>query len=123
VDSKTTKLQRAVARMTQSVEDLHARFGILNLTDDWLTNLSTLRARMSMLVEEMGEHAQALNKVELTKSALEAADVLYVAIGTLMVYDEMGIWAVSETYKKNDAKTPKTHQMTEGKAIKVNHGE
>ncbi len=119
MDTETTKLQRAVSRMAQSVEDLHVRFDIPDLDDDWPTNLATLRARLSMLVEETGEHAQALNKVELSKSALEAADVLYVAIGTMLVYGDLGVRALVETYKKTHKKNPKTRQMTAGKAVKV----
>ncbi len=96
------------------------------LTGDGPTDLAVLRGRLSMLVEEIGEHAEALNKERVyPESAQEIADVLYVALGTLFLMDSKGDQAYAGTEAvrwvtaKNNQKTPATHHMSGGKAIPV----
>ena len=119
--SKKTFL-RAVEMMAGSVWDLHERFGIPTIAGiSEEGTLLYLRDRLSIQMEELGELSGAINKGRLEEIPKEAADVLYVALGTIAVLDDVGASGCLEVAKKNDRKTAelyKFHEQT-GKILKT----
>ena len=112
----------AVSRLAESVFDFHSRFEIPNLSvndpaEDALPRLCT---RLSFLAEEIGEHARELNQGVLDRAAGEMADVAFVAMGTLLELDTVGLRACNEVAIKNDRKTLQTHMVepSSGKLVK-----
>ena len=71
-------------------------------------------------MEEVGEHARELNVGALDDAAAEMADVAFVAIGTLLELDALGVSASRQVANKNDKKTPQTHFIEEasGKLVR-----
>ena len=100
----------AVSRLGDSVYSFHDRFGIPTLDDeDRDTVLETLRRRLSLLSEEVGEHARELNRGNVDDAVSEAIDVAYVALGTVLTLGNAGRDACYSISDKNDAKTLATH--------------
>ena len=99
-----------VHTMAESVYAFHERFDIPCVdptdTDD---ALEALRQRLVLLSEEIGEYARALNQARLGDATLEAADVAYVALGTVLRLGDEGRKACVTVTRKNDSKTPSTH--------------
>lgn len=112
----------AVSRLAESVYDFHQRFDIPNINANSSDNYAVLRlcARLSFLMEEVGEHARELNLGALDDAAAEMADVAFVAIGTLLELDALGISASRQVANKNDKKTLQTHFIEEasGKLVR-----
>ena len=91
----------SIRTLAESVYDFHVRFGVTDVeTDD------DLRKRLAILVEEVGEHARALNRQNSEQAIKEAVDIAYVALGTLLCYAQAGADACYEVAAKNDAKQP-----------------
>ena len=115
----------AVSRLAESVYDFHQRFNIPNIND---INANTsddcavprLCARLAFLIEEVGEHARELNVGALDDAAAEMADVAFVAIGTLLELDALGVSSSRQVANKNDKKTLQTHFIEEasGKLVR-----
>ena len=100
----------AVSRLGDSVYSFHERFGIPTLDDaDRDAVLETLRRRLSLLSEEVGEHARELNRGNVEDAVSEAVDIAYVALGTVLVLGIEGRAACYSISDKNDAKTLTTH--------------
>ena len=119
---KRDEFVAAVAEMAGSVFDFHQRFDVPSfgqLSQD-PDGLSVLRSRLAFLVEETGEHAKELNRGKLGDASVEMADVAFVAMGTLLVLDDLGEVALRSVSAKNNAKTPKTHHVdeTSGKLVR-----
>ena len=74
----------AIETLAGSVDAFHQRFDIpqIDLTSIDAT-LDALRQRLSLLDEEVGEHARALNRGEIEDAVKEAVDVAYIALGTI----------------------------------------
>ncbi len=112
--------------MAGSVYDFHQRFEVPRIDRPHAEQgpssdgLAALRSRLAYLVEETGEHAKELNRGELGDASKEIADVAFVAMGTLLVLDEMGVDACRAVAGKNNAKTVETHAVdaTSGKLVR-----
>ena len=100
----------AVARLGDSVYSFHERFGLptVDATDRDAT-LEALRRRLTLLSEEIGEHARELNRANLEDATSEAIDVAYVALGTVLTLGYAGRDACYSIATKNDAKTLTTN--------------
>ena len=117
----------ALSEMAASVYDLHQRFDVPRIgrppaeKEPSADGLAALRSRLAFLIEETGEHAKELNRGELGDASKEIADVAFVAMGTLLVLDEMGVDACRAVAGKNDAKTVETHAVdaTSGKLVRT----
>ena len=112
----------AVSRLAESVYDFHSRFDIPLINaktaeDDVFPRLCT---RLAFLMEETGEHARELNQARLDRAADEMADVAFVAMGTLLEMDALGVQACNDVANKNDNKTLHTHRVepSSGKLVR-----
>lgn len=112
----------AVSRLAESVYDFHQRFDIPNINANTSDDCAIPRlcARLAFLMEEVGEHARELNIGALDDAAAEMADVAFVAIGTLLELDTLGVSASRQVANKNDKKTLQTHFIEEasGKLVR-----
>lgn len=112
----------AVSRLAESVYDFHNRFDIPNINANSAADCAVPRlcARLAFLMEEVGEHARELNSGALADAAAEMADVTFVAIGTLLELDALGVAASRQVANKNDKKTLQTHFIAEtsGKIVR-----
>ena len=111
----------ALSEMAGSVYDFHQRFGVPRIgRGPSADGLAALRSRLAFLIEETGEHAKELNRGELGEASKEIADVAFVAMGTLLVLDDMGVDSCRAVAGKNNAKTAETHAVdtTSGKLVR-----
>jgi NTP pyrophosphatase (non-canonical NTP hydrolase) len=100
----------AVSRLGDSVYSFHDRFGIPTVdSSDRDDTLETLRRRLALLSEEVGEHARELNRANVEDATSEAIDIAYVALGTVLTLGQAGRDACYAISDKNDAKTLSTH--------------
>ena len=101
---------QAVQTLAVSVDAFHRRFDIpqIDMTSIEST-LDVLRQRLSLLDEEVGEHARALNRGEIEDAVKEAVDVAYIALGTIHRLGSDGLDACHEVAQKNDAKSPSAY--------------
>jgi NTP pyrophosphatase (non-canonical NTP hydrolase) len=112
---------RAVNDLAESVYEFHERFRVpylssISSSDDVM---NTISYRIRLQCEELGELSSAVNKEEFEDIFGEAADVLYVALGTILVSSGYGTNACKTIVQKNLKKTTDTHRMSEsGKVIK-----
>lgn len=110
----------AVSRLGQSVYSFHERFELPTVDKSKQDNaLETLRRRLALLSEEVGEHARELNRANLEAATSEAIDIAYVALGTVLTLGHEGRDTCYLIASKNDAKTPTTHhsRSSTGKVI------
>ena len=107
------------SRLAESVYDFHVRFDASGIhEEDEEAIMGHVRNRVPILVEEVGEHCKAVNHNNLIEAAKEAADVAYVALGTLLTLGQYGGRYGHFVVEKNNKKTPETHHIGEaGKAI------
>ena len=108
--------------ISESVYDFHTRFEVPKIDiDDPNKALEALQQRLSLLSEEIGEHAWAVNRGHLDDSIKEAVDIAYIALGTVLRLADPGIAACLEIAAKNNAKTNKTHgkKSSTGKVVIV----
>ena len=97
----------AATRMADSVEGFHRHFGIEAGRDG-----IDFHSRLTLLMEEVGEHANAINKGHPIDEVLkEMADIAYVALGTLELAGEDGVDAMLQVVDKNNSKTTATHEL------------
>jgi NTP pyrophosphatase (non-canonical NTP hydrolase) len=112
----------AMALIAESVYDFHSRFGIpmvgAGLSPE--KALEELRTRLPYLMEEVGEHARALNNDDLGDALLELADVAFVVAGSVLNMGGLAAASCREVARKNDAKTAATHYLEEssGKVLR-----
>lgn len=97
----------AAAQMADSVEGFHRHFGIEAGQDG-----IDYHSRLTLLMEEVGEHANAINKGHTVDQVLqEMADTAYVALGTLELAGENGIQAMLQVAEKNNSKSNATYEL------------
>ena len=101
----------AVRALAVSVDEFHRRFEIPRIDPSLSTEdtLDALRQRLSLLDEEVGEYARALNRGDMEDAAKEAVDVAYIALGTIHRLGDAGLNACYEVARKNDAKSPSAY--------------
>ena len=100
----------AIQTLAVSVDAFHRRFDIPQIDMTCIdATLDALRQRLSLLDEEVGEHARALNRGEIEDAVKEAVDVAYIALGTIHRLGSDGLDACHEVAQKNDAKSPSAY--------------
>lgn len=112
----------SIARLAGSVYDFHERFKespLVSMPSEE-KSLDILRGRLPLLVEELGEFAQDINKGNLRDASLEMADVTFVAIGTMLALNTTGVQSSHAVAQKNDDKTLDTHMVeaSSGKLVR-----
>ena len=100
----------AIKSIASSVYDFHARWDLL---DSASSPYKLLSEREPLLQEEINELIAEYNKDEQNRSitllSREAADVLYVSVGSMLALGNNGIEAMNQVSEKNNNKTYKTH--------------
>lgn len=98
----------AIQRIAESVYDFHERWDQpLGVGMDGA--VPCLTKRLSLHMEEVGEMARAVHQNDAGNAVIEAADELYVALGTVLA---LGVLApVHAVATKNNAKTHETHMV------------
>jgi|TARA_B100001750_G_scaffold244205_1_gene261041 NTP pyrophosphatase (non-canonical NTP hydrolase) len=109
VKLRKEKYVGAISELAESVFNFHDKFEVPELDRIHDSNnkelvLETLRRRLSFLMEEVGEHSRALNRIELPNAVEEIVDVAYVALGTILVLGEQGDNACHDVSSKNNSK-------------------
>lgn len=100
--------------LVESVFGLHERFGV-----PILSTHADVRQRVVMQLEEVRELLEATDEPSDGQLAEEAVDVLYVAVGTVMLLDpETAIEAMDMVVWKNNGKTLATHTFSERGKVK-----
>ena len=114
-DQINTEPATQIAALAASVQRFHDRFGQGNPA-----SLDEMLDRIPIQDEEVRELEQALHGEGDERAASEAADVLFVAIGTILRLDpELAVTAITEVIDKNDAKTRETHYINDaGKIVR-----
>ncbi len=111
-----------ITAISESVYSFHDRFGIgcVDASNPDAV-FGALRGRLALLAEETGEHARAVNRGEMENAVLEAVDIAYVALGTVLRLGPAGVRACHEVARKNDAKTLTTHaaRLDTGKVVET----
>lgn len=104
-----------IAALAESVQRFHERFG-----QGGAASLDEMLDRIPIQDEEVRELEQALRGEGPMRTASEAVDVLFVAIGTILRLDpELALAAIDEVIVKNDAKTWDTHHINAaGKVVR-----
>ena len=99
-----------ITSIASSVYDFHARW---NLLDSSSSPYKLLSEREPLLQEEIKELIAEYNKDDQNRSVTllsrEAADVLYISVGSMLVLGKNGIEAMNQVSEKNNNKTSKTH--------------
>lgn len=111
---------RAIETLAASVDSFHGRFEVPPIDSTDVENtLDALRQRLSLLDEENGEYARALNRGDIDDATKEAIDVAYIALGTIHRLGKQGLDACYEVARKNNAKTPSAYskRSTTGKVL------
>ena len=108
-------LPELIERLAECVQAFHKRFGIVGPSTQ-----EQLLSRIPLQDEEVRELRQALLHESPEHVALEATDVLFVAIGTLERLDpELAASAIAKVIEKNDSKTKETHHINaSGKVVR-----
>lgn len=99
-----------ITSIASSVYDFHARW---NLLDSSSSPYKLLSEREPLLQEEIKELIAEYNKDDQNRSVTllsrEAADVLYISVGSMLALGKNGIEAMNQVSEKNNNKTSKTH--------------
>lgn len=104
-----------IRELSFSVENFHKRFNLVGpITQE------ELLTRIPIQAEEVTELHQAILHETPERIANEAADVAYVAIGTLLRLEgNLATSALIEVIQKNNAKTSDTHHVNQsGKVVR-----
>ena len=100
----------ALNAIAESVYDFHDRWNLINSSKP---PHEAIKEREELLLEEVRELAQEYNKnqkeISVKLLSREAADVLYVSVGSILALDKSGIAAMHQVAEKNNKKTFKTH--------------
>lgn len=111
-----------VQALAESVHDFHERFEMPKVchSEDPDHFNTCLSKRVAQLMEEVGEHCADLNKDNPDNAVLEAADIAFVALGTLVTFGHHGADAAKKVAQKNNSKTLETHMIdpVSGKLVK-----
>ena len=108
------RLQHLIGELTASVQAFHQRFGLVGPSAR-----EELLSRIPIQDEEVRELHHAILHETPDRTASEAVDILYVAIGTLLRLDpDLVAAALAEVIQKNNAKTRDTHHINHaGKVV------
>jgi NTP pyrophosphatase (non-canonical NTP hydrolase) len=122
-----TEFMDIAQQMAESVWDFHDRFAVESLAGLPLPPLRGIEhvfgqlseGRLQMQMEEVNELQEAVDLDEKDNAFEEAADVLYVALGTILVYDKFGYYGCQKVIVKNNNKTLGSHAIDEnGKIVR-----
>ena len=112
----------AVTQLAESLYDFHERFGIEGTEGAGRdVILEVFTSRLPFLIEEIGEHASAINRADDVNATEEMADILYIVLGTLVRLGRRGNYAMTQVAEKNNQKTTSTHRIEplSGKLIRL----
>ncbi|MBI4199768.1 MAG: hypothetical protein HY535_04785 [Chloroflexi bacterium] len=109
------KTANRIAAVAECVQAFHERFGLVGPATK-----EELLSRIPIQQEEVRELEQAIRRESPERIASEAADVLFVAIGTLLRLEpSLAALALDEVIGKNNAKTHETHHVNAaGKVVR-----
>lgn len=100
--------------IAESVYDFHQRW---NLFDVSKSPFNAVAEREDLLLEEVkeliAEYSKNINEASVELLSREAADVLYVSMGSMLALHQDGAEAMLQVAKKNNNKTSKTHFYNE----------
>lgn len=100
--------------IAESVYDFHERW---NLFDISKSPFNAVAEREDLLLEEVKEliveYSKDISQASVELLSREAADVLYVSIGSMLALHQDGVEAMLQVAKKNNNKTSKTHFYNE----------
>ena len=110
-----------VRAISESVYSFHERFGIGSVDTSIQDEvLEAMKQRLVLLSEETGEHARAINRAEIDNAIMEAVDIAYIALGTILRLGPAGVQACHDVARKNDAKTLANTKLSRtGKVVKL----
>jgi len=104
----------AMNAIAESVYDFHQRW---NLFDVSKSPFDAVCEREELLLEEVreliAEYSKDKKQASVELLSREAADVLYVSIGSMLALHKDGAEAMLQVAKKNNNKTSKTHFYNE----------
>jgi len=104
----------AMNSIAESVYDFHQRW---NLFDVSKSPFNAVAEREDLLLEEVkeliAEYSKNINEASVELLSREAADVLYVSMGSMLALHQDGAEAMLQVAKKNNNKTSKTHFYNE----------
>jgi len=104
----------AMNAIAESVYDFHQRW---NLFDFSKSPFDAVSEREELLLEEVreliAEYSKDKKQASVELLSREAADVLYVSIGSMLALHKDGAEAMLQVAKKNNNKTSKTHFYNE----------
>ena len=108
-------LPELVERLVACVQAFHERFGLVGPPTQ-----EHLLSRIPIQDEEVRELRHALLHESAERVAVEATDVLFVAIGTLeRLATGLAASAIVKVIEKNDSKTQETHHINDaGKVVR-----
>jgi len=109
VGKERDEFLNAITLMAGQVYDFHQRFGYAP-NEIWM---DLMEDRMGMTDEEINEVKVEIKEGNIDFAIHEAADILFVAIGTIEVFKTFGNKAILEVVAKNMGKTDKTHAARE----------
>lgn len=112
---------QGIQAISESVYSFHDRFGIASVdASDRDEVLEAMKQRLVLLSEETGEHARAINRAEIEDVILEAVDIAYIALGTILRLGPTGVQACHEVARKNNAKALANTRLSDtGKVVKA----
>ena len=109
-----------VSKLAESVYDFHARFNLLEQVSMGFFSEDLVPERILLTIEELGELTKAYMREGSEQVNEEAADLLYIALGTLLFLGEEGAVKAQAVISKNAQKTNKTHAVNStGKVVKL----
>ena len=111
----------AVTALASSVWDFHDRFGVEQDEElaDVISFVDKYQDRILIQLEELGEFTKDVNRHLISDAREEAADVAYVALGTILTLGEAGKDATYTVVEKNDAKMPGEYVYRAGGSGKI----
>lgn len=115
-----SRLKEQLCALADSIDAFHERFDLVPVVSNEDAVAGVLYERLSLLMEEVGEHAGALNKDRADNAIDELVDICYIAIGSLHRIGMVRNRAIENTIQKNNRKTPKDYVVGQntGKLIK-----
>ncbi len=104
--------EKAVAALAREVFLFHERWNATPCAEGQEPEMA--QNRMALLEEEVAELREAYESGDPEETCLEAADVLFVAIGTMYSLGATGRQAMEKVKSKNSRKTNATHYTHPG---------
>ena len=113
---------KTIDQLAGSVYDFHKKFDIPSLDNSFSSKEVAQAAQRRVLLqcEELGELSRAISEIATSDIYEEAADVLYIALGTIAVFSGYGINACNQVIGKNQKKALDSLYIKnqEGKVVK-----